>query len=223
MTRQLFGTLTFMAVMSAVLAKFFSQLAFAGGLPSQIRPSDLAGSNGQFLGQYVVTEERSKGKADGADLCPNRETYGAAVSCGNHVWAYANDEELILISMPDKDAIKKDEIMVWTYEGKQCAGYSSLSAALSKGIFNLGLCSLSVSSSDPMQAVADKPTTGGEVVADVLSFGLLGLGSHSSQVSFLGTDSNVMEVEDKYPFQGIDNKMHLEKRSGTVINRPVQD
>jgi hypothetical protein len=42
MTKKMFGTLSFAALMSAIVVRLFSQLAFGGELPAQISISETA-------------------------------------------------------------------------------------------------------------------------------------------------------------------------------------
>jgi hypothetical protein len=187
-------------------AALISSSAFAE-LPHHLTPKMLAG-DAQSLGAYTVTEESSPFHAAG-NLCDHPEE-GEALSCGDKVWAYRNDSGIILISALDKDAISKNELMVWTVEGKKCKGYADISEALSKGIFNLGLCELEASTDNPSQLSSVKDINGADVLFDAI-FLLSGmvLGPHTTSAMINSADLSSITILDIYKTQFVRNTMTL--------------
>jgi hypothetical protein len=184
--------------------------SFAHALPESVTPQMLAGDS-QFLGEYVVAKESSFGKPAG-DLCLDPTDY-EGLSCGEKVWAYrTNDGAVILISAVTADSLALDEVLVWTIEGKTCAGYTSVTDALAKGISNLGLCSLGKSAGDSNQLNAYRPVTGGDVLWDAV-FGLTGIiaGSHETDLSFTSSAMDSMIVDDIFHSQQIHDTMTLNR------------
>jgi hypothetical protein len=184
--------------------------SFAHALPDSVTPQMLAG-DAQSLGEYVVANESSTDKPAG-DLCVDPTEYDG-LSCGDKVWLYrTNDGSVIMISPVTADSLELDEVLVWTIEGKTCAGYTSVTDALAKGISHLGLCSLTKSSADATQLNAYRPVTGGDVLWD-MAFGITGIiaGSHHTEASFTSSSMDTMTLDDIYQSLRIHDTMTLNR------------
>jgi len=106
---------------------------------AKISGPSLAG-DGTFLGEFTVTTlttSEYKGNMSTQHDCDDPSKAG--YRCGDLVWAYQKEDQLILISKPSDEDIKTDAF-VDPYDIDCKHFYGHLSDAKKLGIFNIGAC-----------------------------------------------------------------------------------
>jgi hypothetical protein len=188
-TKKLLGTLALIGLMSVVLAKFFSDLAFADELPS---PASLAG-NSQFLGEYEVKTVVGNTKLEPkGNLCAQEDPAGSHSidpHCGQKVWVYRSVEgKLVLLNAVDASGQANDRIV--SFASTDSGPYSgSLSSAQQSGVFTSGL----IAQTTPN--ILKGGTIGKtEAITDTILQPILGVGASYSEVTMQGTSIQVREV-----------------------------
>jgi hypothetical protein len=188
-TKKLLGTLALIGLMSVVLAKFFSDLAFADDLPSA---ASLAG-NSQYLGEYEVKTVVGNTKLEPkGNLCAQEDPakpHSIDPHCGQKVWVYkSSDGKLVLLDAVDADGQYNDRIV--SFASTDTGPYScSLATAQQSGVFTPGL----------IAQTTPNVLTGGkigmtEALTDTLLQPILGVGASYSEVTTQGTSIIVREV-----------------------------
>lgn len=139
-TKKLIGALAIIGLMSVVLAKFFSDLAFADEPPS---PASLAGDS-QYLGEYEVKTVKGNDRftSQEGNLCLQEvpsQPHSIDPDCGKKVWVYRSSEgKLVLIEAVNNNDLLNDRIFAFAAtDPKPLVG--SLSAAQKSGVFAPGV------------------------------------------------------------------------------------
>jgi hypothetical protein len=188
-TKKLLGTLALIGLMSVVLAKFFSDLAFADELPSA---ASLAG-NSQYLGEYEVKTIVGNTKLEPkGNLCAQEGPSGPHPTdfrCGQKVWVYkSSDGKLVLLNAVDADGQSNDRIV--TFASTDTGPYSgSLATAQSSGVFTPGL--LAQTTPNVLKGGTIGKT---EALTDTMLQPILGVGGSYSEVTTQGTSILVHEI-----------------------------
>jgi hypothetical protein len=215
-TKKLLGALAIIGLMSVVLAKFFSDLAFADDLPT---PASLAGDS-QYMGEYEVKTVQGNDPVTSKEgnLCvqadPAQPSHSIDPNCGKKVWVYRSSEgKLVLIKAVDANGQLNDQIFSFAAtDTTHLVG--SLLAAQKSGVFSPGVIA---------QAQLDKPVGGtiGKVVAeiDVIAQPFFAFGAVTTTVSIVGNTIQVREVLRSRAMLGLINA-DVDK---TAILTPVTD
>jgi hypothetical protein len=143
---KLFAVLVFPLVMGshAYAKPFFQTSVITGSTPTPlldlVDPIQLAG-DGRFVGTGKVGEIKKSDSPN--DVC-NHAQVNAETSdsrCAQEIWIYQKQDQLILIYAPTQDDIDNNQIRIFGVDGRYCETTAKLSDAISRGIFELLLCS----------------------------------------------------------------------------------
>ena len=142
--------------------------AFASAAPVRLNGGASLAGDGQFLGEFKVSSLYSsdgKGVMSTDDDClDSSKTY----RCGDLVWAYQKDNEVILISKPTTFD-KKNDSNVSPYDIDCKHFYKPLSEAKKNGIFHIGECTAKIDSEGLSNSDADQSDASGVVLGSLSS------------------------------------------------------